>query len=1210
MRYGAKLWHHVQINGLVLFGKGAAAFFNRGVAGSFKAEVKYSYSKFAFINALFFISDFIEIIPTILFLCSAKKAFNFPGMRISLKTKLFTGIALAILFVLTLSVISYYTSVKEREGEAAISHTIQVRSHLRDISINLKDYTSSIRTLRRYESATNLYDNITPGTITESVEQLKALVRDNPAQQRMIEELSKKLAAVFTLWQNTDLHAARVSQEVEKDYYSQEVALLEQINWIIHTMDGHEADLLKERQRHTLRLLDFSNFANIGGTIIILFIVVLLSISIKREFVKRMVAEKKLKENLLTLETLNARTADNNEVLNGAQRLIAACQQAPGVRDFLRTMLGAILEFTQSAAAVVYLFDETETDKVRPIIFKGTAAPDMAGSISTEQFPVDLKQSGQNVFFAKHVPEHFWRITTGLGSATAGTLCYVILQTPDRRLGVVELAKFGEPTKKEIDYLEMIAPAISVRLAGVQIGESRNELLAQLQEHQEVLINQQEELRLANEELTHQTQVLQASEEELRVQEEELKQINVELEQKNVAIESAREVLTMKAAELEASGKYKSEFLANMSHELRTPLNSVLILASLLKDSKEQNLTPKQVEYASIIHKSGSDLLKLINDILDLSKIESGKADLNLEDIPLKSVKESMHQLFDVLAEQQDVHFKISIDPDAPERISSDRQKLEQIIKNLLSNAFKFTPKKGTVSLTIRPDTNDKTRILFEVKDTGIGIPEDKQAIVFEAFKQADGSTNRKYGGTGLGLSISRELARVLGGNIHLSSRENIGSNFTVQLPLQNDMPGTAPLNEPSQKATLPVADLARTLPLIEGKGKTILIIEDDSNFSAILQTFAEDRQYRTIRAFDGAEGLALAEQHRPDAIILDMQLPVMNGWEILKRLKDHPQLKSVPVHVISASDDVQMPLQGAIAYLKKPVSKEALENAFSLIGLKVYQKGKRMLLLKGTALKGNLLDNFLNNVPADIEVDIADDMESAIRLGDEQEYGCIVADIGKDIEAGIDNIERLRSETPFQKTSVIIFIDKEISQAEEAKLSTVSEAVVMNSREAYRRLADELELFLHKLDREEPATPKIRAADRITTGSEVLRGKKVLLADDDMRNVFALVSLLEEQGMEVSTAGNGQEAVTFLKEEEQPDIVLMDIMMPEMDGYEAMKIIRNRLQLRQLPIIAITAKAMAEDRELCIAAGASDYISKPVDNQKLLSLMRVWLSQ
>lgn len=1131
-------------------------------------------------------------------------------MRISLKTKLFTGIALAIVFVLTLCFISYYTSLKEREGEAAVSHTIRVRSQLRDISINLKDYTSSIRTLRRYESAANLYDDITPGTIIGSVEKLRGLVRDNPGQQKRIEELKEKLAAVFQLWQNIDFHAARVSQAVEKDYYSQEVTLLEQINEIIHMMDSHEANLLKERQERTLRLLDFSNFANIGGTIIILFIVLLLSISINREFLKRISAEKKLKDNLLTLENLNSRTADNNEVLNGAQRLIAACQQASGVREFLETMLGSILAFTQSPAAIVYLPDEAEADKIRPVVFKGTAPVDSTASISIEQFPVDLEKEGRNVFFAEHVPQNFWRITTGLGSATVGTLCYIVLQTPNRRLGIIELGKFGTLTNKEIDYLEMIAPAISVRLAAVQIEESRNGLLSQLQEQQEILINQQEELRLANDELTHQTQVLQASEEELRVQEEELKQINVELEQKNVAIESAREVLAMKAAELETSGRYKSEFLANMSHELRTPLNSVLILASLLKDSKEQNLTPKQVEYASIIHKSGSDLLKLINDILDLSKIESGKADLTLESIPLSSVKESMHQLFDVLAEQQDVNFEINIAPDAPGSIRSDRQKLEQIIKNLLSNAFKFTGKKGTVSLTIRPDTNDRTRILFEVKDTGIGIPEDKQAIVFEAFKQADGSTNRKYGGTGLGLSISRELARILGGNIELSSRENVGSNFTVQLPLEDEVQHSSGNDTAAPKVVAPAVALSPALPLMEGEGRTILIIEDDNNFSSILQTFAEDRNYQTLRAFDGAEGLALAKKHRPDAIILDMQLPVMNGWEVLKRLKDDPQLRSIPVHVISASDDVQMPLQGAIAYLKKPVSKEALENAFSLIGLKVYQKGKRMLILKGDTLKGALFENFLNNVPANIEVDIADDLKAAMTLGKEHEYGCILADIGKDIDAGVDNIEQLRGTGPFRKTSVIIFIDKEISPVEEAKLSKVSEAVVMNSREAYRRLADELELFLHKLNMEENSSPSIKATDIVPIGTEVLKGKKVLLADDDMRNVFALVSLLEEQGMEVSTAGNGQEAVTLLEIEEQPDIILMDIMMPEMDGYEAMKIIRNRLQLRQLPIIAITAKAMAEDRELCIAAGASDYISKPVDNQKLLSLMRVWLSQ
>lgn len=1132
-------------------------------------------------------------------------------MRLPLKTKLFIGIAIAIVFVILLSSLSYYTSIKQREGEAMVSHTIQVRSKLRDISINLKDYTSSIRTLRRYDNAINLYSDLTPAAISKNVEELNVLVGDNKFQQTKLPELRKKLTTITNLWAGIDFQAARSNSLVEKEYYSQETKILFEINEIIKEMDNEEARLLKNRQVSTDRLLNFNNLANIGGTLLILTIVILLCIVINREFSQRVRAEKKLKENLDTLESVNLKTSNYNEVLNGAQSLIAACQRATNTDEFLKIALGEIAAFLKSPAAVVYIAEGDSEETLRATSYHGVA-PQSITKIALSQLPVDISDKKQITAIAKNIPPDFWNIATTMGRAQPGALAYLFLNTPTHRIGIIEIGSFSDFTQLQLDYMNMIGPAIAVRLAAVQIEESRNGLLLQLQEKQEILINQQEELRLANDELTQQTHVLQASEEELRVQEEELKQINVELEEKNAAIESAREVLTLKAAELEVSGKYKSEFLANMSHELRTPLNSVLILASLLRGNKDQNLTSKQIEYSNIIHKSGSDLLKLINDILDLSKIESGKVDLVLETISISSLQENMRQLFFVLAEQNEINFEINIAEDAPKEIVSDRQKLEQVLKNLLSNAFKFTPKKGTISLNIRKDSSNAPNIIFDVKDTGIGIPQDKQAIVFEAFKQADGSTNRKYGGTGLGLSISRELAKILGGTISLNSQENKGSTFSIMLPL------AIANNTQDKDISLPQATIATiAIPSslntsvarnMSGSDKTILIIEDDANFSSILQTFAEERQYKTLLAFNGKEGLEIAAAQRPDAIILDMQLPVMDGWEVLKRLKDDEQLKQIPVHVISASDDVQLPLQGAVAYLKKPVSKEALDEAFSLIGLKVQSQGKKLLILKGATLNGAFLDDFLKHIPQEIAVELADSFNEAILLGKEHSYGCVIADIGNDIDSGIASIENLKTALPFKDTSVIIFIDKEITQADERKLKKVSEAVVMNSKEVQRRLSDELELFLHKLtqtDKKIIAPPTAAAIE-----TEILKGKKVLLADDDMRNVFALVSLLEEQGMEVTTAGNGREAVEALEDAWLPHIVLMDIMMPEMDGYEAMQIIRNRLQLRDLPMIAITAKAMAEDRELCLAAGASDYISKPVDTQKLLSLMRVWLSQ
>ena len=1136
-------------------------------------------------------------------------------MRSKLNYQLFLGISLAIILVATLGGLSYYSSYQGRKAEQWFNHTLLVKAKLQDINIGVKDNTANIRTLRKYENADTLFRNANEATIIREIQDLQNLVSDNPEQSRNALHLKAKVSELFSLWKTIDNKATQQDAAKERAYFQNEIAYIENINARLLEMNKLEDQLLQSRRTQASSFGTLNHWFNIGGTLVVLFIVIALSLIIAGELKKRRRAEGSLQKNLDKLAVVNEKTRIHNEVLNGVQELVEACQTAHDVPSFARAVLLSITRFLDLPAGVVYLVKEEDKNTLVPVSYTGIPEQQVS-AVTLQQLPANKEKAENNVAILKDVPAGFWQSRTAMGSTLPGAIAYLFLGTRDKLMGVIELGSFVPFTEKANDYLHNIANAVSVRLATALVQENRNELMNELQEKQEILINQQEELRLANDELTHQTHILQASEEELRVQEEELKQINVELEEKNEALESAKEVLAFKASELEVSGKYKSEFLANMSHELRTPLNSVLILAGLLSDNKDNNLTDRQVEYAKIIHNSGSDLLKLINDILDLSKIEAGKIDLVIESFTPGDLLENMRQMFAVVAEEKGIRFSTHADPDLPKLITSDRQRLEQIIKNLLSNAIKFTPKHQSVSLNVLNgdtilDGIVTPGILIEVKDTGIGIGKEKQQLIFEAFKQADGSTNRKFGGTGLGLSISKELARILGGSISVQSEEHKGSTFVIRIPVQygevqTQQGTTVPATEQSavqEPATSPVRLAA------DGNKRTILIIEDDANFASILKDFAEERNYKVLLAQDGKAGMETAIAQVPDAIILDLQMPVMDGWEVLRLLKDNEQLKDVPVHIISAIDEIRAPKEGAVAYLKKPVSKESLEHTFHLIGSQLHDRNRHLLILPGDSFNGEFLTRFTESIPEGIEYHFADSMEACRKLAGEQDFDCVIADIGNDIDDGIQRIEALKTIPAFKKVSVILMIDREISATDEIKLKRVSEAVVMNSKEAQRRLTDELELFLHRIH-DKPESVRFNNNNIHPLERNELKGKKVLIADDDMRNVFALVSLLEDEEMDVETASNGREAVDLIESGTDIDLVLMDIMMPEMDGYEAMGYIRNKLQMKSLPIIAITAKAMAEDRELCLAAGASDYISKPVDTQKLRSLLRVWLSQ
>jgi PAS domain S-box-containing protein len=808
--------------------------------------------------------------------------------------------------------------------------------------------------------------------------------------------------------------------------------------------------------------------------------------------------------------------------------------------------------------------------------------------------------------------------------------------------------------------------------------EALREQQEELQSTNEELRSQQEALQEANEELQTQQEELAANNEELQEQQEILRVANTKLEERTKALEESRHAIEEKAQALEISTRYKSEFLANMSHELRTPLNSMLILAQLLAENKTSNLTDKQVEYAQTIHSAGSDLLTLINDILDLSKVEAGKMEVHAEDVSLAELLEMTEHKFGPVAEKKGLAFHITVAEDVPPVLYTDIQRLKQIINNLLSNAFKFTGE-GEVKLTVQrsskspqltssqslsgetisplsqpaetvgEDLIDPTKtIAFSVADTGIGIPKEKQDIIFDAFKQVDGTTSRRYGGTGLGLSISRQLAQRLGGELQLSSEEGKGSTFTLYLPEILGKRSSEPLGNRSSEVqvfrssvsydsevSVPSTDKTLTAALTSAETVTptapseeatpteeikddrndlapfdqfILIIEDDNKFSRTLMELAREKCFKCILAADGKTGLQLAEQYQPNAIILDVGLPQMDGWTVMDRLKDNPETRHIPVHFISASDEeMDAKKMGAIGYLLKPVSLAELGKAFKKIEQFIAKTPKNLLVVAANKTHQPKILDLVGG--SDAQTTLAETLAEALQQLHTAQFDCIILDLDIEPGAGIQLLEPLHNEDNLSQIPVIIYADRELTPSEEATLQRCANNLTVKAVRSPERLVDEATLFLHQI--EANLSLEKRNMIRMVHDKEaILKNQKVLVVDDDMRNVFALVTVLEDKDMEAVIAQNGYEALALL--EKHPDIalVLMDIMMPEMDGYEAMQKIRKQPRYRQLPIIALTAKAMKGDKTKCIEAGANDYISKPVDTEKLISLLRVWLYQ
>jgi CheY-like chemotaxis protein/signal transduction histidine kinase len=777
---------------------------------------------------------------------------------------------------------------------------------------------------------------------------------------------------------------------------------------------------------------------------------------------------------------------------------------------------------------------------------------------------------------------------------------------------VIELASVTEFTPLQTMFLEQLTTSIGIVLNSIEATMQTEGFLKQSQQLAGELQTQQKELQQTNEQLEQKAQ--------------QLAERNVEVERKNQEIEQARRAVEEKATELALTSKYKSEFLANMSHELRTPLNSILILGQQLTDNPDGNLTPKQVEFARTIHGAGTDLLNLISDILDLSKIESGTVSVEAEEVFFSNLADMVARPFRHEAENRQLSFDVHIDPNLGRSITTDSKRLQQVLKNLLSNAFKFTGQGGVrleVSVALggwSPDhavlSQAPAVVAFEVSDTGIGIPAEKQKIIFEAFQQADASTSRKYGGTGLGLAISRELSNLLGGEIHLRSTPGVGSSFTLYLPLRYVGPATAirPASRPQSVAPVgfhivqehPPEQIPDDRLEIEPGDAILLIVEDDPHYARIMIDLARDKGFKALLAMRGDDALDLAKQYQPTAVSLDVFLPDMLGWNVLSQLKQNPLTRHIPVQIITLDEDRQYGLaRGAFSFVTKPTSTEGIADALSKIKEFAQPRRKRLLVVEDNKAEQLSIRELLGH--DDIEIVNAGTGSEALTTLRDQPCDCVVLDLRLPDMSGFEVLEQMRADEVLSDVPVVVFTGRELSAEEDARLHTMARSIVVKGVESPERLLDETALFLHRVITDLP-TEKQRMLERLNGSDEDLVGRTVLLVDDDSRNIFALSSVLERRGMRVLTATTGHEAIELVEATPDLAIVLMDIMMPEMDGYQTIEKIRQDPEFRRLPIVALTAKAMKGDREKCLEAGASDYLAKPVNTEQLLSALRMWL--
>ena len=899
-----------------------------------------------------------------------------------------------------------------------------------------------------------------------------------------------------------------------------------------------------------------------------------------------------------------------------------------------RNILQFCAQYLGSAVAAIYVREEHGGLKRVAAYGMSREQEEREQQIYSDEGIVGQVAQQARLIRLDNVPSDYFRVSSGLGEGLPHSVLVVPTSDDDRVNGVIELGFLRPLEERDIEMLELIAGSIGTSIEAARYRQRLQEVLAETQQLNEELQVQQEELKTANEELEEQSRILKESQAHLETQQVELEQTNEQLAEqaevlaeqrdamdlKNTELNQAQAQLEERAEELQRSSKYKSEFLANMSHELRTPLNSSLILAKLLAENPQGNLSDEQVTFAESIYSAGNDLLNLINDILDISKVEAGKLEIRPESTSVARLVDGLRAMFQPLAADKQLQFNVELQEGSPALMFTDRQRLEQVIKNLLSNAVKFT-EKGSVSLSVASAPNQG--IAFIVRDSGIGIADEQQDSIFEAFRQADGTTNRRYGGTGLGLSISRDLAALLGGSISVSSVPGQGSVFTLVLPQNYVEPGEVAI-EPmraSPSLSAPSVAVPQAKPLVaeidiprfdDDRAKApfttrcILVVEDEPNFAHILYDLAHELGYQCLVAHGADEGYDLARQFVPDAILLDMRLPDHSGLTVLQRLKEHAETRHIPVHVISVEDRVEAAMHmGAIGYALKPTTREELKDVFARLEAKLTQKVKRVLLVEDDDLQRDSIARLIGD--DDIEITAVGFAQEALDLLRTTSFDCMIIDLKLPDMLGGDLLKRMSTEDICSFPPVIVYTGRNLTRDEEAELRKYSRSIIIKGARSPERLLDEVTLFLHKVE-SRLSHERQKMLKTARSRDKVFEGRKVLLVDDDVRNIFALTSALEQKGAVVIIGRNGREAIDRLKEVDDIDLVLMDVMMPEMDGFEATLEIRKDARWRKLPIIAVTAKAMKDDQERCLQAGANDYLAKPIDLDRLFSLIRVWL--
>ena len=1189
------------------------------------------------------------------------------------KRNLLIGYGISLLLLIVSAVASYVSIHNLLFNSTMVNHTNEVIKNLDAITLAAKDgeagqrgylLTNDLRFLTPYKGAY--------ARALTSVQKVKDLTADNAAQKEDVQRLKglvdERFATLQSVIDNKTKTAQLSAEALEKGR-----SLMEELSTLIRQIEDKEQAMLVFRTQKLNKFASSTPTLIIIASLLAILVTVISFLRVNADFEKRTQLQQELQKR-------NEEVLQRIQVIEGITTKIAAGNFSTRVAEADRENLGVLaVSLDKMAESLDYSFTNLadkewlqtgiaqlneimigETDlntlSYNAIDFLTTYTKSQVGAfyLSKDESTLSLTASialnkenarkritlgegllGQSALSQKEIllddlSEAELSVDFSAGSFKPKAVIAIPVLYEKRLKGAIELASLQGYPNVVLEFLKAAVFNIGIAIHSARDHQRLQELLAETQAQSEELQAQHSELENVNAELEAQAEKLQASEEELRVQQEELQQANQELEERSRLLEEKNELILernldiqRKAEELALSTKYKSEFLANMSHELRTPLNSILLLSRLLSENHENNLSKDQVEYANVIQNSGKGLLTLIDEILDLSKIESGKMELELADVQLESFVDGLKSLFVPIAKDKGIAFEVERASDVPTTIETDKLRLEQILRNLISNALKFT-RKGSVKLTIK---KEKEQLLFGVKDTGIGIPKEKQQTIFEAFQQADGSTRRQYGGTGLGLSISRELAKLLGGEIALQSEEGKGSEFTLIIPLYRDVTIAAPLEKAlldeiklqnEELAAKPVVSTDKSYisdvipePVpddrneIRAKDKSILIIEDDTGFAKSLLDYTRSKGYKGVVAVRGDEGIELAKKIKPVGILLDVQLPVKSGWDVMEELKSNPITRPIPVHIMSSHEVKTKSLsKGAVDFINKPVAFEKLGEMFQKIEQALSKHPKKVLIVEENPKHAQALAYFLETYQ--VAAEIKSSVDDGIKALNNKEVDCVILDMGIPAQRSYDVLEDVKKTPGLENIPIIVFTGKNLSHVEEVKIKHYADSIVVKTAHSYQRILDEVSLFLHLVEENNKGERPVKK--RLGALNEALRGKTVLVADDDVRNIFSLTRSLENYGMKVISAMDGKDALKQLEQNENIDLVLMDMMMPEMDGYESTRKIRQIPKYRNLPVIAVTAKAMTGDREKCIAAGASDYITKPVDVDQLLSLLRVWL--